>query len=308
MDRVIETHSPSHPAGRLARVVRELNGQRSILHQVAENLVDSRVHANVDAPQATGRLSITKPGLTTLGKRGGLQVERTMFLPEPGDVLLAADLSQIDARAVAAHCQDPHFMALFDDGRDFHAQVAAQIFGDPNKREMAKRLNHSVNYGVGAPRLASLAGVSLEVAEAYLRGMAELYPQWHQWKQTIAETVRSGALLDNGFGRKLRVDPQRPTTAGPAAVGQACARDLLMEGLLRLDEAGLTPRLRCIVHHELVLSVPAAEYQAYGNLVLECLSFEWAPNPSDRPVKIIAELGKRAGQNWAEVYQSPASV
>ena len=246
-------------------------------------------------------LVITTP--TTLGKRGGRHVERAVFLPEPGEALLVIDLSQIDARAVAAHSQDPGFRALFEDGRDFHTEVATRILGDPAKREVAKTLNHSVNYGVGARKLASMADVPLPVAEDYLRGMAAQYPQWAAWKQAVVEARPPGELLDNGFGRKLRVDPDHAWTAGPAAIGQACARDLLMEGLLRLDAAGLIPHLRCVVHDEVILSVPAEAYPDIAHQVLDCLTFDWAPPGADRPIRITATLGNRPGLNWSHVYE-----
>lgn len=175
MDGVLARFPPDHPAARLAADVREINGQRGLLAQVSRSLVDDRVHARITAGQATGRWSVTNPGLTTLGKRGGLHVERSIFLPEDGHVIMVADLSQVDARAVAAHCQDQGFLELFGPGRDFHQEVAVAVFGDPGKRDLAKALNHSVNYGVGAAKLSEMTGVSRATAQAYLDGMAARY-------------------------------------------------------------------------------------------------------------------------------------
>ena len=301
MDAVI-TSASSQQAVALAEHVRELNGQRSLLDQVRSHTVNGRVHVKVDAGQATGRWSLTNPGLTTLGKRGRLQEERAVFLPEPGEAILVADLSQIDPRAVAAHCQDLDFLDLFLPGRDFHLEVATQVLGDAGKRDTAKKLNNSVNYGVGVTKLSETTGLAPAVCQDYLDGMAARYPRWAQWRRDTAEQVKAGVLLDNGFGRKLRVDPQRASTAGPAAVGQSCARDLMMEGLLRMDAVGLTPMLRCVVHDEVVLSVPAQDYDEVGRLVLDCLSFEWAPTACSRPVAVTAELGPRPGKTWAEAY------
>jgi len=133
--------------------------------------------------------------------------------------------------------------------------------------------------------------------------MAARYPLWSSWRKEVTERAACGGLLDNGFGRKLRVDPQRARTAGPAAIGQATARDILMEGLLQMDTVGLTPLLRAVVHDEVVLSVPVKDYPEVGQLVLGCLSFQWAPPGAGRPVAVVAELGKRGGGNWSEAYQ-----
>jgi len=266
-------------------------------------VVDGRVHARVDAGQATGRWSITNPGLTTLGKRGHLQGERSMFLPDPGEELLVADLSQIDARAVGAHCQDAGFLDLFLPGRDLHQEVATRVLGDPSKRDVAKILNHSVNYGVGAATLSQATGLSRAVCQDYLDGMAATYPRWAQWRSDVTQEARAGGLLDNGFGRKLRVDAERASTAGPAAIGQSCARDLLMEGLLRMDRAGLTPHLRCVVHDEVVLSVPTGDVDEVRRLVADCLTFPWAPPGASRTIDITCEVGARGSRNWSDAYK-----
>ncbi len=193
-------------------------------------------------------------------------------------------------------------MDLFAVGRDYHTEVAVQVLGGAEKRAVAKALNHSVNYGVGPTRLSEIANVPRSVAQNYLDGMQSRYPRWAAWRREVAERARGGELLDNCFGRKLRVDPDRADTAGPAAIGQSAARDLLMEGLLQIDAAGLTPMVRAVVHDEVVLSVPALDYDEVGRSVLECLTFDWAPPGAMRTVAVVAELGKQGGGNWSDAY------
>ena len=76
-----------------------------------------------------------------------------MFLPEPGHVIVTADLSQIDARAIAAWSQDPAYSALFQPGVDSHVEVARMVWGDPNRRQDAKAIGHGWNYGMALPVL-----------------------------------------------------------------------------------------------------------------------------------------------------------
>jgi hypothetical protein len=83
-----------------ATVVKELAGHRVIYETIADHLVDDRVHPMINFRQSSGRWSVTDPGMTVIGKRGERVHERAVFLPEPDDVLLAFDLSQVDARAV----------------------------------------------------------------------------------------------------------------------------------------------------------------------------------------------------------------
>ena len=75
---------------RSPRAVYRIVGARSVYQTAQDNLCpDGRVHPKIGFEQATGRWSVTKPGLTVFGKRGGRHVERDVFLPDPGEVLIS---------------------------------------------------------------------------------------------------------------------------------------------------------------------------------------------------------------------------
>jgi hypothetical protein len=296
---VIEQHADEPAVVDLAETVGSLNGIRSVYETVERCRVGDRVHPDITMFQSSGRWSITEPGLTVMGKRGGKYVEREIFIPEEGHVIIAADLAQVDARAVAAWCQDPAYMSLFDPGRDSHTEIAVAVWGDPGRRDEAKILGHGWNYGMGLARLADMVG-SYDVAVEFDHSMKQRFPGLVAWKRETAERADSGQLLDNGFGRLLRTTPGFGWTQGPALLGQSAARDIMMEGLLRLP-AELRPYLRAVVHDEIVLSIPADQADEIEAAVLAAMSFDWAPRAGYTPIHIEAGVGKR-GRNWGEVY------
>jgi DNA polymerase-1 len=125
--------------------------------------------------------------------------------------------------------------------------------------------------------------------------MRDRFPRLVEWREEVRALAGSGALLDNGFGRMMRPDPQRAHTQGPALMGQGAARDIMMTGLLRLP-GEILPMLRAQVHDEIVLSVPADRAEEIGRAVVEALSFEW------RGVPITADVS-RPGTDWSKVYE-----
>lgn len=312
-----ENGSPSFGKGALAKVAEDfadrddvmslvelvgsLNGVRTVYETVQAYLVGDRVHPEIGMFQASGRWSTTEPGLTVMGKRGGKHVEREVFLPEPGHVIVSADLSQVDARALAALSQDRAYLEMFRPGVDLHREVATRIWGDPSRRDDAKALGHGWNYGMGVNGLMRNAKVGEDVARAFDRGMREQFPRLVEWRERVRELGSIGELLDNGFGRLMRVDPARAYTQAPALMGQGCARDLMMEGLLRMPRE-LHPMLRAVVHDEVILSVPADIVEDVERTVVESLSFPWAPPGGTYEVQIEAGLGERRGANWGQVY------
>jgi DNA polymerase-1 len=290
---------------RVVTLIGELTGERTIYKTVQDHLAGDRVHPLISARQASGRWSVTNPGLTVLGKRGGRHVEREIFLPEPGHKIIAVDLDQVDARAVAGHSGDEAYLAIFRQGRDLHAEVAKTVFGDAGMREAAKAISHGWNYGEGINRLVS-NGIDRDLAVRFDERMREQYPDLVRWQETVREEARSGELLDNGFGRKMRPDPARSHTQGPALAGQGGTRDILAHGLLRLaGRAGdILPMLRVVVHDEVVLSVPESDAEEISRTVVDAMTFDLAEATGGALASVPITAGCSVpADTWAGAYE-----
>lgn len=295
---------------RLCELISTVTGARTIYGTIDTHthLTDRgwRVHPTISMEQSTGRASTTKPGLTVIGKKGERYHERDVLVADPGEVMLSVDLAQVDARAVAALSGDLAYRAMFEPGRDLHAEVAQRVWGDPGRREHAKAIGHGWNYGMGLAKLAFQAEADITVAQQFDAAMRYQFPRLVQWRDEVRATAAAGLLLDNGFGRKMNPDPERAHTQGPAFMGQGAARDLMMEGLLRLPRE-VYPMLRAIVHDEVVLSVPADIARDVASAVTSAMSFEW------RGVPIVAEPQKtrdgavRFGRTWGDLYAKEAA-
>jgi hypothetical protein len=75
-----------------------------------------------------------------------------------------------------------------------------------------------------------------------------------------------------------------------------------MDAVLRMDDRGLTPRIRMLLHDEVVMSVPTSEYDEYRIAALDCMTTTWTPHGSSRGVPITA-AGGRPGESWAAAYE-----
>jgi hypothetical protein len=278
----------------IAKNVYRIVGARSVYQTVSDHTgPDGRVHPRIGFDQATGRWSVTSPGLTVLGKRGGRHVERAVLLPDPGEVLISADLSQVDMRAVAGLSQDQAYIEMLKHD-DPHTRIAIELFGTAERREEAKAIGHGWNYGRGIRAISEGQEIDPALVRRFDTSMRERFPRLVEWQTEVRAQAESGVLLDNGFGRLMRADPQRAHTQGPALMGQGAARDIMMTGLLRLP-AEILPMLRAQIHDEIVCSVPEAEAEEIGRAVVDALSFEW------RGVPILADVS-RTGTDWSMCY------
>lgn len=290
----------------LAEAILSLNGIRTIYGNIHDNLIEGRVHPSINLRQSTGRWSIQNPGLTVVGKRDGKVIERAVFLPDADDhVLISCDLAQVDARAVAGLSQDLEYLKLFEEGRDLHSEMAVRLFGSKDFRERTKAASHGVNYGMRYRKLALTTGMSEEDADQFIQRWEETFPVLTAWQYRMREEGETTGVLYNGFGRILRIEPERAFTQAPALLGQSTARDILCEGVLRLWDIGgedVIRMIRGVIHDELVMSVPIKDVDEIEKLVVDALSFEWCPVGGTYPVQILAGLNAR-GVNWADCYR-----
>lgn len=258
---------------------------------------EGRVHPGIGNVQASGRWGTVHPSNTNTGKRGEAGEQRRVWVADEGHVLITCDLSQVDMRAVAALSQDTEYMKLFEPGRDAHMEMAEIFFGErtPENRQRTKAINHGLNYGQSARAVAERNRLSLDLVESAVAARAEAFPRLIEWTDEVREIAASGALLDNGFGRLMRPDPERAWTQGPALMGQGAARDIMCESLLRLVEfrPDVTPYLRGVVHDEVILSVPEGEDLVWSAVLEATFTWEW------RGVPILCEVSN-AARNWAD--------
>jgi len=124
----------------------------------------------------SGRITVTKPAIQTtprddpeLAKRfKNIYVART-----PGNLVINADLAQIELRIAADLANDGAMLAIFRIGRDPHKETAAKLFGvsfdevTDGMRQRGKTANFQIIYGCSA------YGLQTELAKA---GIVESVP------------------------------------------------------------------------------------------------------------------------------------
>lgn len=266
--------------------------------EIQDHLIGDRVHPKVGNLQASGRWAYIQPSVTNMGKRGGKVHQRRPLIADDGHLLIAFDLDQVDMRAIAGHCQDPAYMALFAPGMDAHSMVADAVFGrhDGEWRDYAKRIGHGWNYGMSVDGIAK-SGVKLELAQQFDDQMNSRFPGLCAWRTSVRDLAKAEGFLDNGFGRKMRCDSKRTWTQAPSLMGQGGARDIMCSALLRLVDRApeATGWLRCVVHDEVVLCIPEDRVEEITATVLDAFSFEFKGVP-------ITAGASKAAVSWDACY------
>jgi len=315
---VLESLAEEHPIARMVLDYRQLTKLKSTYVDALPALISptsGRLHTTFDQTgTATGRLSSANPNLQNIPIRTELGREiRAAFTVEPGNVLLAADYSQIELRLLAHFSKDPLLVEAFRRGDDIHTLTASQVFGVPpimvtaDHRRQAKVVNFGIVYGLSAFGLAQNLGIETSEAKRFIDAYFERYKGVRRFIDETLDEARRTQRVKTLFGRvrpipdinsknfNLRGFAERTAVNTPL---QGTAADLIKIAMIRIDQELITRRLQSKmtlqVHDELVFEVPQAEIDEMRTLVREQME---KVHPLIVPLQV--EIG--VGPNWRDL-------
>jgi DNA polymerase-1 len=282
----------------------------------AINPTTGRLHTTLNqAVAATGRLSSKDPNLQNIPVRGeeGRRI-RQAFVAPPGQVLIAADYSQIELRVLAHLSADPVLIEAFRAGEDIHRRTAAEIFdvfpGTVTKemRRAAKVINFGVLYGMGAQRLAGELGISMREAQTYIASYFDRYAGVKEFMTSVVEEARELGYARTILGRRRPLPELRSHQRGIVQAAervaantpiQGSAADLIKLAMVaverRLGGAGLDARMILQIHDELLFEAAESDCEAVCEVVREEME-----GVMELAVALPVDLG--VGRSWAEAH------
>ncbi|MFL6212129.1 MAG: DNA polymerase I [Pyrinomonadaceae bacterium] len=314
---VLEELAQHYELPRLIIEYRELDKLKATYTDSLPALVgpDGRIHSQLNQTvTATGRLSSSDPNLqnipirTELGRR-----IRRAFVPDKGNVFVAADYSQLELRLLAHITRDPVMLDAFQKGEDIHTRTAQLVFGAKTKEELkekrrfAKIVNFAIAYAVEPFGLSQRVGISRKEAKQVIDDYYKTYKGVRAYMDKVPEEAREKGYVRSMYGRirplptindrngQIRARAEREAINMPI---QGSASDIVKVAMLRVDEAlrraGLQTRMVMQVHDELLLEAPKAEAaQAAAILKREM------ETAVELDVPLEVELG--TGANWMDV-------
>ncbi len=281
--------------------------------QAAINPQTGRVHTSYSLVGAqTGRLSSTDPNLQNIPIRTaiGRQI-REAFVPEAGNVLLAADYSQIELRLAAHMAGVESLKDAFANGEDIHARTAQEMFGEVTRdtRARAKTINFAILYGISRWGLAARLEVPAEEAQAMIDTYFQRFPGIQRYIHETLESVRARGYSETLFGRKTwfprinsknQAERQGSERAAINAPIQGTSADIIKRAMARmlpaLADAGLHDvRMLLQVHDELVFELPEERIEAATPIIRQVMA-EAALPAVELSVPLGVDIG--TGPSW----------
>ncbi len=288
---ILEELADSYEIPRLILDYRQVSKLKSTYVDALPALINpatGRVHTSFNQTgAATGRLSSSDPNLQNIPIRTELGREiRRAFIPGDGNLMIAADYSQVELRVLAHLTEDQVLTDAFLQDQDIHERTALEVFGEAAKadraeyRRRAKVINFGIVYGLSAFGLAQRLGIPKNEAQAFIDAYFERYKGVRAWLDRTVEETRKSGLVRTMFGRirpipdihskdfNTRQFAERTAINTPI---QGTAADIIKIAMIRihrgLQDRRLSGKILLQVHDELVLEAPKAEVEETQELV-----------------------------------------
>ena len=305
-------HLPAiQPLLRIKEVEQRITHFGSKLRQLV-NPETGRLHPHYNvAGTKAGRWSASDPNVQQLPHD---QAMRSIIVAASGNVLIGADYSQMELRAVAWFSGDSGMTRAFERGDDLHVLTAAAINGiDPaqvttEQRTSAKAANFGLIYGSGPPGLAASAwnkyGIAMTVEEAAVirTRFFATYSGLRRWMWEHAEKCKRDRRIVIGAGRVVEAAWEKSglfyTQMCNLPIQGSCA-DCMMRAIAEIHRRrpGI---LVAMIHDELLAEVPEDRADEAVVLLRECMTAAFAETFPGAPLLGIVDV--KVGRSWAEVH------
>ena len=274
-----------------------------------------RIHTTYEqTTAATGRLSSSAPNLQNIPIRGeqGRQIRRAFIAP-PDHVILSADYSQIELRVLAHLSQDETFLEAFAQGHDFHATIAAKVYGvplasvTPAMRSQVKQFSYGIAYGMSTYGVSQRLGVEMDEAASFIEAYYAQFPKVKEFLAAQVEKAKIDGFTTTMFGRRRYLPELRSSNFRLRALGermalntpiQGSAADIIKKAMIGVDAAlrrDPIAKMLLTVHDELVFEVPVARL-AQAREIIEKEMTQAAV------LRCGLALDVHTGANWSEAH------
>ena len=264
---------------------------------------------------ATGRISSTNPNLQNIPIRtdDGREIRRA-FIPDPGDLMMSADYSQIELRLIADLSEDKDMIDAFLSGEDIHRITASKVYKVPleevteDERRHAKTANFGIIYGISAFGLSERLGIARADAKKLIDGYFATYPHVREYLDKAVIEARDRGYVTTRMGRRRYlpdINSRNAVVRGYAernavnAPIQGTAADIIKVAMVRIyaemQRRAMRSRMIMQVHDELIFNVVPDELDELNRIVIEGMT--GAYNGA-----VPLEVAAGVGANWLEAH------
>ncbi len=310
----------------LAKKILELRNRKKLKSTYVEGLSieaedtlvypDGNLHTNFNSTfTTTGRLSSDDPNLQNFPKRKDEWIRRAITAGV-GNVLLAADYGQLEARVIAMFSKDPYLVNAIWDDVDVHMEWTLKVikvypeacikrYGSATDPKAIKKFRGDLKtdfvfpafYGSeAAPIAAAIENMPLRTFMPVYEEFWDVFRGVKAWQNRFLDRYEKERFTECLTGRKRRA-PMSANMVINSAV-QGSASDIVVDSMCRLAEYAyeqeipyLAPRIN--IHDDLTFILPKDKVEESLPIISRFMlksPFPW--------INVPLSIEVSAGPNW----------
>ena len=211
-----------------------------------------------------------------------------------GHKIVAMDLTTAEVYCAAVLANDKNLMKVFQDGGNFHSNIAKIVFNLPcdvddvaehysTERQMAKAVTFGIMYGAGPKKISEQVTkdsgkyFSMRDASAVIADYFEQFSGLKKWLDDGKQFIQDNGFMYSFFGRKRRLPNVFSSDKGIAShevrsginfLVQSIASDVNLLGAIEMNEyikkTGMRSKIFALVHDSILAEVPDCEINRYS--------------------------------------------
>lgn len=262
---------------------------------------------------------------------------RSAFVPEGGNVLIAADYSQLELRIITHLSRDKRLLSILNNDGDVFRMIAAEINQCPtalvaeHQRQAAKHICYGIIYGMGPKALADKLKVSEEAANLFMEKFKSRFVGIQDYTRRTIECAKSKGFVVTMGGRRRYLSSINSTSAQARSQAerqavntsvQGSAADLVKMAMINIDKrishefsSKKKSRFRILKGSKYAKcnrQAPKLVLQLHDELIYECYAqdrkrfVEIMKTEMEQALKLAVRLPVKvkSGTSWGDMKES----
>lgn len=238
----------------------------------------------------SGRLSCNNPNLQAVARQTEVFKVKDIFRARKGYKLISADYTQAEMRLATWYSKEEKMLEIINNGEDLHSSTA-NMLNIP--RNVAKRINFGVIYGIGARALSTQLRIPESQAKEYLDKYHSTYKGFRNLMRTCERYADENGYIRMWTGRVRRYDINNPTHKAMSNLIQGGISEIMRISITKLFPiiSDLGGYIVLQVHDQIIIEIPENNVETVNKILRNVMS----DFPFDPKLTVDVECGDTWG-------------
>lgn len=247
----------------------------------------------------SGRLSCNNPNLQAVARQTEVFKVKDIFRARKGYKLVSADYTQAEMRLATWYAKEEKMLEVINSGEDLHTSTSKML---DIPRDVAKRINFGVIYGIGSTALSKQLRIPESTAKNYLNKYHNTYRGFRNLMKTCEEYANEYGYIRMWTGRIRHYDANNPSHKAMSNLIQGGISEVMRVSITKLFPiiSDLGGYILLQVHDQIIVEIPEDNLKVLVKILDKVMS--------DFPFNPKLTVNIESGDTWGNMEKCEVNV